>query len=1302
MGNKRYINGLLDNNLNGTNFNNIPSETLFSFGKFSVTSNFDKATVVNYQNNLSKFARPITLDTIGITESQSDLIHNHSINAVLNLDNSNLNTFVKFGSAYEMLRNCVQNIIVAFPGSLFVNSQKVVGGNITFFNFQYDPLINESILYVPSPYIDNVFGLAFNMGNSGSPNNDTLKNLNLSYDKYIVWSAYAPNTNNCNIIGFTGDTSAQPYLVIKTQGNPFPFLTNTSQGNFDFHIKPNNAIFEEYRENLTDYEKYMISERDDINGFKFTLREPILLDDGNIEFSNTTMLWNTTDGYSIDINTPQYSRFLDSLLNIGTKYDTIKTDLIARFLSPSSLKVYDLTDEGKMTKLLRIYGREFDQLKEFIDSLVYINRVSYDKKNNIPDQLISNLAKTFGWDYFSLLNEEELMGKFLSIDDAERNLNQDLLPAEVNIELWRRILINTNYFWKSKGTRDSIRAMFLLIGIPEPFIDITEHVYTVNGKIDPRQVKLTAEDFPSNSLPFDNSGYPKAPLETNEFYFQVSGNTDAGQAYLNAFRKAGFELIPTTDNKKSWVQEGEIDRIHNTTPTYHQLDSKLVINTKEIDISLDTARGIEWDLWWYVTHIDYPANSTDYVQPFSFVNISIGLTGATQTTFKLPTNYNANVGDLEIRFNGILLNAPKTGTTTTSFDADYIINGNEFTLANGIGASMFNNNRDVVQATYLYSGGTITGATIKYIVTRVNADMTGTIIPLPNEAQGDVQVTINGIALTKTTNMFIADYVVDPYNPDQIIIQNPDVIAYLSSEPNVQVAYLTISGSSTITTRSEITRIDSFNSGKIYFNASANKYVYKLNYKVNNASEVKVLIDGLALEPNGDYTVSSTNPYELFLPNGLRFGSIISLYYIVGGDEYKNPMITNAMFGITDLGNLSFIEFIELIQRRLINAANRKTITDFKGGWYPTLLKVYITYLRRGNLSSGDPLHSNAYTFMNLYPFLSKYNAFFQRFVDELLSATIIIDKGGLLVRNSIFTRQKFTYKRGVYMGHIKHLGLDVDPTTYEIDDQLFYFGNDGSDFYKRQETKDIHWSNDFVCSNEECSLMVENINIIYPVNINVVFILGLNGSVYTYEPLTDTMTFRFTAPSDAREIANTENKLWLTGENRFIEYDITLDPFYVSNTFTEIPYSVNPGNGLIAKDNNTLVSINGNHVYNYGVNDTLVESIFSINSSRLTIGDIIYNANNDNYIAVNGDVGNSYITQYQSDGTILSNIPISQTDIVGLYQFGDELYAVKANSTNSSLYKIYSTGLTFEKRFSIKILGVSQNVDSITVDLPI
>jgi len=1064
----KVIKNSLNQNLNGEYFNDTPSNTIFSFGKFFVTTNFDGKVTIDYTDTLSSFVRPVTLETLGVNETQSEIIDYYTTNAVLNLDKSDLNTFVRFGSAYEFLRVSIQNVILAYPGSLFANSQKELGGTITYEGFSYSEVSNIATFYLKTGATNNTFGLVINAGNETIPDDKELKNLNLSYEKYVIWSSLEPDTlfpvvgytgNTVNSAGYypSGTTGSTPfqvnkYLKLEVEGNPFALAGTGDSASIDYHIRPNNVVFEEFRALLNQYEQNIVSKRSGTDGFEFVLKNPTLLEDGKIIYSDSEMFWTTGDGYNIDINTPAYQKFLKIVLTIGAKYDKVKTDLIARFLTPASLKTYDFTEEGKIPKLLRIYGREFDQIRQFIDSLVYINKVTYDKINNVPDQLIKNMANTFGWDYFSLVNESELVEGFLTVDDIERNLNEDILPAEIDVELWRRIINNTSYFWKSKGTRHAIKSMFLLIGIPEPFINITEYVYTVDGKIDPNTVPLTQSEFPSNSLPYDSSGYPVAPLETSDFYFQLSGNTDSGQAYLDVFRSAGFNLSETVDNKKSWVQAGATTRIHNTTPQYFQEDSKLVINTKEIDVALDTARGIEWDVWDYIQK-DFAANSSGYTLPYSYVNISLPIAPVSgQTTFILPYNINEMQGDFEVRYNGILLNAPSLSGVSYTTEADYSISGNSFTLIGGVAKNM-GTRRDVIQATLVTTGGTInsalSGVTVEYIVTRLQKVGASIYLDLPSYPRGDLQVTINGIALTKGTPQFTADYILDPANSsggaNRIILQNPDVITFLNSSPEVQVAYMTVVGSNDINLRSEIVRVDSFNSSKIYFNSGANKYVYKLNYKVTTASDVKFLINGIALEPIKDYNINVQNPYEIFLPKGIKFGDVIGAYYLVANSAAFAPVVGDN-FGLGDISQLSFLEFIELIQRKMINARNRKVVTDFKGGWYPALLRIYETYLKRSLLPDEDPLQSNGYTFQNLYPFLSKYNAFFQRFVDQLLAATIIIKKGGLLIRNTVFTKQKHWYKRGV--------NVASGTTIFDMRGNylLQYFGTDGSTFEIVQE----------------------------------------------------------------------------------------------------------------------------------------------------------------------------------------------------------------------------------------------------------
>jgi len=1093
----KVVNNTIDQNLNGDNFDNSTSQTVFQFGNFRVTSNFDGRELIDYEKELSTFVRPVTLETLPLTETESKQTTINTKNAVLNLDRSNLNTFTQFGSAYEFIRVSIENIIIDYPGSLFVDSNIQRGGNATFYDFNYDSITNITKFKVPTEFIKNKFGLVFNKGNDSKPDDKEIRNLNLSFHEYIIWSNRNPDDNSHKIIAFSGDSASQPnpYLTIQCTGNPFPFFTGNSVGYFDFHIKPNTRVFDDFRLSLNDYEKYIISNRSGTDGFAFTMKDPTLLDNGGINYTNKNILWSTSDGYNIDIESANYRNFLETVLGIGDKYDQIKTDLIARFLTPASLQTYDLTENKKTSKLLRIYGAEFDQLKQFIDNLVYVNRVTYDKERNLPDQIVSNLARTFGWDYSQLINEEELVDRLLDVGGAERRLDEDLIPAEVDIELWRRILINTNYFWKAKGTRDAIKSIFLMIGIPEPFINITEHIYTVDGKIDPREVELTLDDLPSASLPYNENGYPVAPKENSEFYFQISGDSDNGQTYMDNFRNVGFGLNYQVDNKKAWVRSGSTYRYHYSSPTYYQLDDDLVLNTKEVDIALDTSRGIEYDVFRYIKEQDFPANSTAYTMPYSYINLSLGITQSSQQTFTLPSNMMPSEGDIEVRYNGILLNSSKVysgGTITTgNTENDYIISGDTLTLLGGA-ANKTNNNRDVVQVTYVYSGETsnpITGLTVNYIVSRVKPDPSGTKIMLPEMPSGDVQLTINGVAATKGTPQFNADYIINPSNPQELIIQNSTLISYFAKNPHAQIAMVHVNQPNVLTAKNEIHRVDSLTSGKVYFKSTANKTVLRLNYKINDAKNVKVLVNGIGLKPNADYVINPNNKYELYLPAGINFGDVISTYYLVGEDIVFTPIIDDG-FGLGDISHMSFLEFIDLMEKRTINATNRKIITDFKGGWYPTLLNIYTTYLHRNELDDDDPLKSNGYTFENLYPFLNKYNTFFQRFVESLLSSTIIKNKSGLLIRNTVFTKQKFTYRRGV--------SFDFGG---EIAKSLNYFGSDDVTYRKRPLLQTAKWTDDVICLPNICdNFIVKDINITYPTTTTTTTVAPFNSIMYVEE----------------------------------------------------------------------------------------------------------------------------------------------------------------------------------------------------------
>ena len=302
MAKVKVINKGQDSDLIGGNFKNIASDTIFSFGSFTLTSNFAGKQTIDYSNELSGFVKPITLDTLGIDDPLSKKIIDFTSNATLNLDYSDIKSYVRFGSTYELLRVSIQNIITLFPGSLFFNSQANINGALTVQNYAYDEITNISNFIVPSAYSVNDFGLIFDRGNSSTPNDNELKNLNLSYDRYVIWRIDYPDDETHSVIGFTGDSSTAPYLTLEVVGNPFPELSASTVGSIDYHMKPSVTEYNKFKLELNDLENFIIDERtSDRTGYLVRLKQPFQQDSGQIVYTTKQFTWDTTDRYNIDI-----------------------------------------------------------------------------------------------------------------------------------------------------------------------------------------------------------------------------------------------------------------------------------------------------------------------------------------------------------------------------------------------------------------------------------------------------------------------------------------------------------------------------------------------------------------------------------------------------------------------------------------------------------------------------------------------------------------------------------------------------------------------------------------------------------------------------------------------------------------------------------------------------------------------------------------------------------------------------------------------------------------------------------------
>ena len=102
-------------------------------------------------------------------------------------------------------------------------------------------------------------------------------------------------------------------------------------------------------------------------------------------------------------------------------------------------------------------------------------------------------------------------------------------------ELWRRLVINAWWLYKSKGTRKVIEFFIKLFGLGECLINFDECVYVVDNKLDVEStfdkiqeialiglVSGSTVEIDRDDYPIDEQGFPKTLPNTQDYYFQMN------------------------------------------------------------------------------------------------------------------------------------------------------------------------------------------------------------------------------------------------------------------------------------------------------------------------------------------------------------------------------------------------------------------------------------------------------------------------------------------------------------------------------------------------------------------------------------------------------------------------------------------------------------------------------------------------------------------------------------------------------------------------------------------------------------
>ena len=631
---------------------------LFTLGNFGVTTNLEAREETYYNNG--EYSKTYTLETLQLTEQQSKSLVSNNIYTTLNVDTTDLSKFVYYGSMYEFMRVNIEGIITKWKGSLFITEDEGGFSNVaknTVLGYNYDPLSDISTMTIPTLFIQNNFELITNDLGGFILDETDISNIKLSYSSYEISNEFG----NFELLGYTGDTeNVNPYINLTLKGEVFPTLTATTFGTFNYHLKPkDNVVDRLFFDSLTDFENVLLN-RLVTPKYTSVYETVVETESGEILSIKKSYTWPTTDGFNIDIDTVEYSQYLDGILKLSSDFDRLKGNLMSRRFVSNSIKEFDTDNDSsgvdsqsrKVNKLLTIYGREFDEVKKYVDSVKFANVVTYDKKNNTPDELIKNMARTLGFDAIQSVSNNNLMDYIHKSNEVIfSGQSRSLSTKEIDVELWRRLVINAWWLFKSKGHRKVLEFLIKLFGLNDCLVNLDEHVYLAKDKLDVEEVFKTLgelDKFDGGSgvvdrslYPIDEEGFPKTLPNTPEYYFQMKGfwynngseNTvgnnphfgpyDYGSTYFDKFRCFVDDFSGKTQTKTQEYLENV-----NLFPDY---------NKGDLEITFEDGKPL----------VDYGVEYADLMSENNRVSTNIGVTSAGFT------NKNSRTGDgsLQISFN---------------------------------------------------------------------------------------------------------------------------------------------------------------------------------------------------------------------------------------------------------------------------------------------------------------------------------------------------------------------------------------------------------------------------------------------------------------------------------------------------------------------------------------------------------------------------------------------------------------------------------------------------------------------------
>jgi hypothetical protein len=394
---------------------------------------------------------------------------------------TSLRDFAYYGSAVELIKATVNDIVLRFPGGLYFYKDNPL--SMWVCNTEYYLIANDFNIdcwtanYVDPESVKNPMRiLSTSYENYNDGNGKTLKKPIITINNYGLGKIIGTCQVGGYVLHIYLDENGDKYLIYETSKH--------DEWKGKTIIKPKDNFVNDFWDSLDDFERVLLN-RDTTPVYKAEFETPFTDDTGRY-YQMESYVWPTVnnDGLTPDITTSKFQTYLQSLISLAEFHDEYDTDNIWRMMTHESIKNLDWTftsntgeelddmdeiDSGRMKAMVHIQGRIYDDLKRNIDTIKQTNNITYNQKSNIPDYFLSDIVENDGWEAKNVSNFNTVTDQDIKLNDTtgkkvsilEKSGKTD---TYVNINFLRRLALSSNYIQSMKGTRRGLETIIGMFG----------------------------------------------------------------------------------------------------------------------------------------------------------------------------------------------------------------------------------------------------------------------------------------------------------------------------------------------------------------------------------------------------------------------------------------------------------------------------------------------------------------------------------------------------------------------------------------------------------------------------------------------------------------------------------------------------------------------------------------------------------------------------------------------------------------------------------------------------------------------